>query len=197
MKFIIWLLLCSTIGIGAYTVGGNRWDAWRESRALSAEIQALGLRTDPRLQRDASRTARRIAGQALGTTIRLSRNQSRLGGTRPVPQWVEEELGPHFPTLDFAEVRWTPSDGRLSLGTALTRWYMREGAVVLDDVIVFSTTATARDRRLWAHELTHVMQYRELGVDGFAHAYVGGFAEIERQAERNAQRIIAELREAN
>jgi len=167
---------------------------WIQSRQIEQDIQDLGARTDEELRRSTNQAARTIGGPALAQAIRASRNRVRIAGTRPVPPEIVAQLGPHFPSIAFDRVRWTPADGQLNLGTVLTRWYLREGAVVLDDVIVFSSARTAeRDRRLWAHELTHVLQYRELGVNGFARTYVVEYAEIERQAERNAQRIMAEL----
>lgn len=167
--------------------------SWIEARQLEREIRALGVRSDQEARRSTNRAVRTLGGAALAQTIRASRDRARGANTLPVPTEIERALGPHFPSIAFDQIRWAPADGQLNLGTVLTRWYMREGAVVLDDVIVFSSAATARDRRLWAHELTHVLQYRELGVDGFARAYVIGHAEIERQAEDNAQRIMAPL----
>jgi hypothetical protein len=167
-----------------------------ENWVLRADIRALGTRSDAELRLSTNRAVRQIGGPALARTIRLSRDRARQVGTHPVPPAIASVLAPHFPSIDFDQVRWQAASGRPDLGTALTHWYMREGAVVLDDVIVFTSARTTSDLRLWAHELTHVLQYRELGVDGFARVYITGYADLENQAERNAQRIMAELREA-
>ncbi len=86
-----------------------------------------------------------------------------------------------------------PSGADLTLGNILTRWYLQEGAVVLQDVVVFSSPQAAQGRRLWAHELTHVLQYQELGLEGFAHAYAANALAFERQAEDHAQAVVARL----
>ncbi len=88
-----------------------------------------------------------------------------------------------------------PSGADLTLGNVLTRWYLQEGAVVLQDVVVFSSPQAAQGRRLWAHELTHVLQYQELGLEGFARAYAANALAFERQAEDHAQAVVARLDE--
>ena len=56
-------------------------------------------------------------------------------------------------------------------------------AVTLVDVIVFRDAAEARDDvALWAHELKHVEQYRQLGVDQFAARYARDYRALEAPA---------------
>lgn len=164
-----------------------------QTYGLEREVRAIGRRSDEELRRTTNVAARQIGGTALAQAIRLSRNQSLAQGTQPVPEDIRILLEPHFPSLDFDKVRWKPSSAGFNLGSVLTRWYLTEGAVVLQDVVVFSSVRGTADIRLWAHELTHVVQYGELGVDGFARAYVLGHAEIERQAEDNALHVMERL----
>ena len=57
------------------------------------------------------------------------------------------------------------------------------GAVTLIDIIVFRTAESAEnDIALWAHELKHVQQYQEWGVDGFAQRYTQDFNAVEAPA---------------
>lgn len=185
-------LVAGALGVALHN-NGLTLRNWVEGRALERDIRALGARSDQQLRASTNRAVRAYGGAALAQTIRASRDQARRAGTRTIPPAIARALAPHFPSIDLDDVRWTPADGRLNLGTVLTRWYMREGAVVLDDVVVFTSASTTDDMRLWAHELTHVLQYRELGVDGFARTYAVEYAALERQAESNAQRIMAEL----
>src|SRR5690606_37525796 len=75
--------------------------------------------------------------------------------------------------------------------SVISAWYKAEGgAVTLVDTIVFSSRYGASRRFLWAHELTHVMQYRELGIEDFARVYVTNPQLLERQAWDNARRIV-------
>ena len=61
-------------------------------------------------------------------------------------------------------------------------------------MIAFSDATDAQeDVELWAHELTHVNQYEELGIEAFALGYVRDFSNIESEASRNASRIVASI----
>ena len=56
-------------------------------------------------------------------------------------------------------------------------------AVTLDDVIVFEEGNTAvEDPRFWAHELKHVMQFEEWGLQGFATRYLSDYNAVENEA---------------
>lgn len=165
---------------------------WEDAQ-VRAEVNQIGRSSLTLLRQSSSNAGQRVAGGALAHSIRLSRSRALGHETRAVPPDIRCLLQPSFPLLDFEDVRWKPASGGLSLGTVLTKWYMNEGAVVLKDVVVFTSVATTRDRRLWAHELTHVVQYKELGVDEFAMAYVMNSQRIEDQAERNALRIMKGL----
>jgi hypothetical protein len=60
---------------------------------------------------------------------------------------------------------------------------------------MFRDAGTAsQDLVLWAHELTHVMQYERWGTLGFAERYVRDHEVVEREARENAARFRAWLR---
>jgi hypothetical protein len=55
--------------------------------------------------------------------------------------------------------------------------------VTLVDIIVFRTAEAAETNvALWAHELKHVQQYQEWGVNGFAQRYTQDFNTVEAPA---------------
>jgi hypothetical protein len=66
-------------------------------------------------------------------------------------------------------------------------------AVTLGDVILFRDTRLAGDPLLWAHELTHVEQYRRLGVKTFALRYLQQAGVLEQEALTKANRIKSHL----
>jgi hypothetical protein len=107
-----------------------------------------------------------------------------------MPPEIRRELAPYFDEAMLEKVRWNTAGRRVSLGTVLAGWYSREGAVTLGDTIVFSNEKAAGQRLLWAHELTHVEQYDELGIDGFALLYTTEWAELEERARENAREVI-------
>ena len=131
---------------------------------------------------------------ALATTIRLTRDRAWSAGVRPAPANVVKALSPYFSAATLNQVRWRTPMAQPSMSGLLVHWYFREGAVTLSDVILFSDAGLAQDPGCWAHELTHVEQYRRYGVDGFARRYVNDWESLEREARQRATRIRAELR---
>ena len=92
------------------------------------------------------------------------------------------------------DVRWAFPNRYLDLGS-LVAWYKAEGgAVTLQDTIVYAGRMGVESEYLWAHELTHVMQYRELGLESFARVYVARPDLLEKQARQNANAILREIR---
>ena len=77
------------------------------------------------------------------------------------------------------------------LGRALARWPVSEGAVTLGNVVVFKTDKASRNRRLFAHEIAHVAQYRELGIDEFARRYAADPKPMEDEAWKKAHQVVA------
>ncbi|MDO9490511.1 MAG: DUF4157 domain-containing protein [Sphingomonadaceae bacterium] len=133
------------------------------------------------------------AATTLAEAIRFSRTQALKGRSRPLSDEMKRLYRPYFPGEMLEETRWTLAGRQLGLGSVLAGWYLREGAVTLDDVMVFSSRSAAHHEALMAHELTHVLQYRQLGVVDFARLYAQDWPLLEEQARRNAGRIIADV----
>ena len=144
------------------------------------------------LPKDVGQALLNPAAPALATAIRFSRGQALNRGVQPIPASVRQELAPYFPAQLLDKVRWTTAGG-ISIDGALKNWFNQEGAVTLDEVIVFSSANLSTDLELWAHELTHVLQYSQLGVDTFAFQYTFNFEGFEAQARQNAGRIASSV----
>ncbi len=125
----------------------------------------------------------RAAAPALAEWIRRSRSAAIAAGTAPIPDAVREALAGYVPGHILDSVRWCSACGdALSLQHSALR-LGRVPAVTLDDVIVFAPAAAdVDDPALWAHELRHVMQYADWGVDGFAQRYLEDHGAIELEA---------------
>jgi len=131
------------------------------------------------------------AAPALAAAIRESRRQAVERGVDSIPPQIRAALEPYFSAQILDKAKWTTTGG-ISLDGALTNWFALEGAVTLGEVIAFTDGAEAQqDIELWAHELTHVIQYEGLGIDAFAFEYLDDFGDMERQASSNASRIMA------
>ena len=66
-------------------------------------------------------------------------------------------------------------------------------AVVLDTVIVFRNSEAVHSVPLWAHELHHVKQYNNWGIDEFAKRYVRNHQDVEAEADAAAERYLNSL----
>jgi len=135
------------------------------------------------------------AAPLLAATIRISKRQAEAERRRRIPEHVRRALEPFFDEAVLKNVRWTLPDGRPGLGSMLTGWYFRTGgAVTFDDVVVVSDEDMAENVWLWAHELTHVEQYRRFGIDGFAREYIVNWRGLEEAAHRRANQITLAIR---
>jgi hypothetical protein len=71
-------------------------------------------------------------------------------------------------------------------------------AITLEDVVIFRNQQDAYDPVLWSDELTHVLQYRRLGVETFVAIYAHpGFDAIEQEARLYDQFVAQRLQQAN
>lgn len=130
---------------------------------------------------------------AFAATIRMTRDRAHASGVRRAPTHVVQTLSPYFSPAVLNQVRWRPPMSRPSMSGLLVGWYFREGAVTLNDVVLFSDARLAQDVGFWAHELTHVEQYRRYGVEGFARRYVEDWESLEAEAKQRAKTVRAAL----
>jgi len=133
------------------------------------------------LPQDATQFFLNPGGDALALAIRQAKALAQRD-CQPVPGSIRQSLSSFFPPDIFNGVCWNTAGERFSIDTLLLNDF-NMGAVTLEDVIVFRDGANASDPALWAHELTHVQQYRSLGLEAFAHLYSFGSAQaLENQA---------------
>lgn len=123
------------------------------------------------------------AAPAVAAWIVASRDDAIARGVEPIPASIRREVAGYVPADVLDAVRWCVAcGGELSLQKGTLRLGIAP-AITLDHVIVFADRKDALgDPALWVHELKHVMQFREWGVDGFAARYVADYAAVERDA---------------
>ena len=172
------------------------------ARALSVlgeQTAQSSRRIASQAQRESGRLLRRsaaVTGPVLAQAIRHGEAQAARAGARPIPDEMSSLLAPYFKPELLKSVRWTIGTGRIDLGTFLTEQYMDEGAVALNRQVVFSSERLTQNVWIWAHELAHVEQYRRLGVNGFAAAYIADWQAIEREATHRANQVTSAIRKA-
>jgi len=103
-------------------------------------------------------------------------------------------LSPYFPPAVLNSALYTTrSQAGASLPTILEGGG-QIGAITLDNVIVFTSDDQVNDYGVWAHELIHVGQYRNLGIDGFAALYAGlGAVSLENDAYGWQNHVVSDI----
>ncbi len=132
-----------------------------------------------------------LAAGALARMIETSRETAISAGVRGIPVGVQRALTGFFPPALLQRVRYrviAPQDGVILPQLAFDHGHA--DAITLGDIILFRRDHAAQtDLVLWAHELTHVMQYQRWGTEGFAARYVRDYQGVEREARDNAARF--------
>lgn len=130
------------------------------------------------------------ASSALASLIDDARQQAIADGVRPIPTAVYRSLLGYFPAALLQKTRFAAGNARTLTLPALDFSYGDATAVALGDVVLFKSERVAEeDLSVWAHELTHVMQYQRWGGEGFADRYVRDGAGLEQEAVENADRF--------
>ena len=128
----------------------------------------------------------------LADLIQSARETAIANGVKAMPSQIHTALLGFFPDALLRKVRFTSGHADAITIPGLAMGYGHIDAVTLIDVIMFRDDHTAHtDSKLWAHELTHVMQYERWGIDGFAKRYLQDYDTVEREARDNADRFVS------
>ena len=132
------------------------------------------------------------AAPALQELIARSRDDALNQGVQPIPPDIRQNLSGYIPEniLNAARYR-VGGGGDLTLQVNAIR-YGEAAAITLDYVIVFKEQNDALyNPVLWAHELTHVIQYQRWGLKDFSIRYVRSSDSVEKEAYDSEPRYIA------
>jgi len=136
-------------------------------------------------------------GQTVNTLTHLiesARQQAIADGVRPIPAAVYRSLIGYFPPILLRKTRFAGDRADALTAPALAISSGDAAAVTLGEIVLFKTELAAQcDLKLWAHELTHVMQYQRWGIDGFADHCVQDCTAVRQEADDNADRFMAWL----
>jgi hypothetical protein len=146
--------------------------------AVAAAAQDAGERPVP----PASPLIVESLAPLLAAWITAARDAARAQDLEAIPAPIRAALAGHVPEDVLDRVRWLETGDDLSLPQNVIR-FGHVPAMTLDDVVVFQERRAAlEDPKLWAHELRHVMQFEEWGVDGFARRYLADYEAVESEA---------------
>ena len=112
--------------------------------------------------------------------IQSSRDAALEQGVEKIPKSIRATLEGYVPDATLQRVRWRAGGGS-DLSLQQSAFLFKDAqAITLDYVIVFGDENEARnDPKLWAHELRHVMQFEEWGIEGFAARYLADSNAVE------------------
>ena len=111
------------------------------------------------------------------------RDAAKAQGVEPIPASIRAALAGYVPG-SRSRTRSLARRGRRALDAAKRHaGFGDTPAVTLDDVIVFRERRTAlEDPTIRAHELKHVMQFAEWGIDSFSARYLSDSGAVEQEA---------------
>ena len=116
---------------------------------------------------------------------------------QPLPAKVKVGLTSHFHPHDLGQARFVVNDDPTTLNGVInwlqTTVFGGNHAVVAGNIIIFAKAPSDGDTDLgfWAHEILHTIQFRDLGIDQFAHEYVLDHKAIEGEAEAKEAEVTA------
>jgi len=170
-RLVALFVLCLTLEVPAQT---NACPAGETQVCLDGCICLPGRVPDDLYQ---------IAAPALAMWLTQARADAAGTGIQPIPPHIRERLLRWYDPSVLDTARYKVSDnGQFNAATAMLQ-NPDVGAVTLIDIILFRDAQTAeQDIALWAHELKHVQQYQEWGVEGFAQRYTQDFNAVEAPA---------------
>jgi hypothetical protein len=121
------------------------------------------------------------AGVLLETWINASRG-SAYSVAQPIPADIRCQLEGFIDDEILDSARFEVGDNGILNLAGLTVKYGDAFAVTVNDVIVFKNGEIEENAAIWAHELTHVKQYRDWGVHNFAVSYIRDWHSVEDPA---------------
>ncbi|MDH4607663.1 DUF4157 domain-containing protein [Pseudomonas sp. BN102] len=124
-----------------------------------------------------------MAATSLQQWIVQSRSNMAASQLQPIPLHIRAQLEPYYDLRVLDTARYKVGDnGEMNAAHTLMQ-NPDVKAVTLVDVIVFRSEEDAQnDVALWAHELHHVKQYLDWGVEDFARRYTRDFNSVEAPA---------------
>lgn len=126
--------------------------------------------------------------------------ERHIANSRPIPDDVKQLmlLGGMWPGV-VENARYTVGNTEITLNNGINVLQNLLGnhyAVTTQNLIVFSRTPSASSKAdvlWWAHELTHVFQYGNFGVERFAWEYMNHHDWIENGAANNAAMVWQQI----
>lgn len=134
------------------------------------------------LRRPLTEVGAAVSGDVLAGWIMASRNSS-ISVSQPLTPQMRGAVAGFIPDYVIDRARFEVGDnGFFNTANVIMKNEPNVAAVTLDDLIVFRDWSTANDTTILVHELIHVQQYAEWGVQNFAVSYARNYNDVEGPA---------------
>jgi Domain of unknown function (DUF4157) len=133
--------------------------------------------------------ANTLSGPILEAAI-LASQSTASQGAMPIPADVRRRLSGYVSEDALNSARFKIGDNGFANVAHLIEQGGQADAVTLVDVIVFRGPTEAKNIVTWAHELSHVEQYRQWGVRDFAVSYTKNWHNVEEPAYSKANGFL-------
>lgn len=140
-----------------------------------------------------------IVSVPLAAAIREGRERFN-GQAVPLPDDVKAGLAGFYEAGVLERARYAVGTMEITLPNGIgqvQKFGDKDFAVTADDIIVFNVAPPAfkDDPWWWGHEVTHVEQYKQMGVEEFARRYVfSAGADLENPANRRGDQVLEKTR---
>lgn len=117
---------------------------------------------------------------------------------KPIPTEVKLLLMKSFTAEDLNRARYVVDDFGGTLPAIINQTqeiFGDQHAVVVDNIIVYSSEPRNEHVYFWAHAMQHTVQYKRLGMAGFASEYTTNYRGIEGEADRVGRETEAQAME--
>jgi hypothetical protein len=164
------------------------------NQRLMAELGAAGAYATANALR--GQNPLQIVAAPLAGAIRAAHDK-HYSNARPLPDDVKAGLAQFFPQNVLDRARYTQGNVDITLPNFIGqghRFFGEDYAVVVDDVIVFNNPPPtfAEDPFWWGHEVMHVNQYTNWGIEQFAWNYVRDLGStVEGEADASGSTIAS------
>jgi hypothetical protein len=138
-----------------------------------------------------------LVSAPLAAAIRSAR-EKHIVNAQPLPNNIKQALSNYFDSNTLNRTRYTTGRVDITLPNFIGKGRKFMGdhyAVVVDDVIVFNVSPPEFEgnRFWWIHEIMHVQQYNQMGIETFAYNYIKDLGEsIENEADKKASNFTGE-----
>ncbi|MGH6753091.1 MAG: eCIS core domain-containing protein, partial [Bradyrhizobium sp.] len=133
-----------------------------------------------------------LQGMVLAAALRQAKDLND-GRKKPLPPAVRVFMAGTFDAALLDKARYVVDNNFGSISgiiNSISEIFSDNHAVTVDDTVVFAKNPADDDVWFWGHELQHVVQYTNLGIEGFAAKYLAHSSDMENEANAMGDKAL-------